>query len=48
MDRKSKILLVTLIALIVASIFLTYYRFFVVKDFIIFDDAEFDLTEQTL
>ncbi|MFA6586286.1 MAG: hypothetical protein WCS86_03965 [Candidatus Paceibacterota bacterium] len=44
MDRNSKILLAVLIVLLVASIFLTYYRFYITKDFTILENTE----EETL
>ncbi len=40
MDKKSKILFVLLLVLIVASIVLTYYRSFISKDFEIIKTEE--------
>ncbi len=40
MDRNSKILLTVLIILLIASIFFTYYRFFITKDFTVLESEE--------
>jgi hypothetical protein len=46
MDKNSKILLAVVIILLVVSVSLTYYRFFIVKDFTVINNEESpDLSE---
>lgn len=45
MDRKSKILLVVLLMLILASAALTYYRTMYTKDFLIHTEGEEGIEE---
>lgn len=45
MDRKSKILIIIFIVIILVSIFLTYKRSFVDHDFIIVEEEAEEITE---
>ncbi|MFA5937050.1 MAG: hypothetical protein WC822_04190 [Candidatus Paceibacterota bacterium] len=46
MDKNSKILFYVLIVLLVASIFFTYYRSFITKDFTILENSEEELSSE--
>ena len=45
MDRKSKILIIVFIILVVISIFFTYKRSFLDRDFIIFEEETEEVGE---
>lgn len=46
MDKNSKILIVIFVVLIFVSIFFTYKRAFIDRDFIILEEAEEDVVDE--
>lgn len=40
MDRKSKVLIIMFAVFLIISIFLAFYRFFIIKDYIILDSSQ--------